>query len=134
MVNHALVSGMRGVLTVGVPVMARLDTTTANNHRWQMQDYDVLTTRLESHYLTSPDFTLQTAFLHLHPTLHVLSLLYSLCQALEDQRKAESDDDSSEDEDMANYLRDADGASQNKGIIGGEVLGVVVERASCMNG
>jgi gamma-tubulin complex component 2 len=98
------------------------------------KDYDILTTRLESYYLTSPDFTLQTAFLHLHPTLHVLSLLYSLCQALEDQQQVESDEDSSEDEDMAQYLRNADGESKNKGIIGGEVLGVVVERASCMNG
>jgi hypothetical protein len=106
-----------------------------------LQDYDVLTTRLESLYLTSPDFTLQTAFLHLHPTLHVLSLLYSLCQSLEYQHKEESDgDDDSDDEeeDMAKYLRAAgkeDGVdASKKGIIGGEVLGIVVERASCLNG
>lgn len=39
---------------------------------------------------------------------------------------------------MANYLRAAgkeDGVDAGKkGIIGGEVLGIVVERASCMNG
>jgi gamma-tubulin complex component 2 len=107
-----------------------------------LQDYDVLTTRLESLYLTSPDFTLQTAFLHLHPTLHVLSLLYSLCQSLEYHHKEESDgdDDSDDDEeeDMAKYLRAAgkeDGVdASKKGIIGGEVLGIVVERASCLNG
>jgi len=120
-----------------------------------------LTAKLESLYLTSPDFTLQSAFQHLHPTLHVLSLLYALCLSLDHDPFPEFDDSSSgsgsgdeDDEDdeekirmafakqlgldvgrlggMGQKEREKEAASGN--IMGGEVLGVIMERAAATSG
>ncbi|KAH8090462.1 putative gamma-tubulin complex component 2 [Filobasidium floriforme] len=134
MVNHALASGIRGVL----------------------RDYHILTAKLESLYLTSPDFTLQSAFRHLHPTLHILSLLYALCLALDNDPFPEfpdSGDEESEQGDGNEDMRDLaaelgldlqqlgmaskkqlarEAASGN--IMGGEVLGVILERAAATSG
>lgn len=121
------------------------------------QDYNILTAKLESLYLTSPDFTLQSAFQYLHPTLHILSLLYATCLALDHDPFPEYDESSQEDEEeeneedqmarmMAQELgldlhamglankkeREEEAAKGN--ILGGEVLGVIVERTAATSG
>lgn len=127
MVNHALASGVREIL----------------------KDYHHLTTRLESLYISNSDFTLQTAYLYLHPTLHTLSLLCSLCLSLEyeDEDDENSEEDDEDDEDNAALAKElgltnfgAKGfedpeASDVKGhILGGEVLGILAIRAAQMSG
>jgi gamma-tubulin complex component 2 len=105
--------------------------------------------------LTSPNFTLQTALLYLHPTIHSLSLLYSLCltlvdegtQAEEDESDEEQDEDEDDSEDdMERAIRAQFGmaaptgdliADKSEGpgaIIGGEVLGVLLEKEILRSG
>ena len=43
-----------------------------------LQDYHTLLSQLEHAFATSPSFTLQKFWFYVHPTLHTLSLLYSL--------------------------------------------------------
>lgn len=137
MVNHALASGIRGVL----------------------REYHVLTAKLESLYLTSPEFTLQSAFQYLHPTLHILSLLYALCLALDHDPFPEFDEttEGGEDEEEGNEEADRmkimaaelgldlarmglngkkerDEEAAKGTIIGGEALGVIIERATATCG
>lgn len=86
-------------------------------------------------HLTSPDFTLQTAFLHLHPAMHALAVLYALCRALDWRPDVESEGSDSEDSDAgAGFGAGRVDEAAKKGIIGGEVLGIIVERGACMNG
>lgn len=131
MVNHALASGIRDIL----------------------KDYHHLTARLESLYLSSPDFTLQAAYLYLHPTLHTLALLHSLCLSLdfeEDEPNSSSDAESEESEEDeedaalakelgldrlgADGLKDPDASDPKGPILGGEVLGLLAMRAAQMSG
>jgi gamma-tubulin complex component 2 len=85
------------------------------------QEYHLLLTQLETLFLTSPTFTLQKAFFHLHPTIHTLSLLHSLTTTLydaddnEDVDEAE-EEESSEDEDA---LALGLGGNALKGLING---------------
>jgi gamma-tubulin complex component 2 len=120
-----------------------------------VQDYHVLLAKLEALFLTSPTFTLQTALLYLHPTIHSLSLLYKLCitlvteatQAEEEESDSEGDEDDEPSEDeMEKAIRaqfgmaaptgelDADKSDGPGPIIGGEVLGVLLEREILRSG
>lgn len=138
MVSHALCSGIRSML----------------------KEYRVLTAQLESLYLSSSTFTLQTLYYHLHPTIHTMSLLASLCQALEtDEASRDVSADNSDDEDEDDFGGKAAelglGGAALKGlmggmkgqqglgsgadipageVIGGEVLGIVHERETTMSG
>lgn len=120
-----------------------------------MQDYHILLAKLESLFLTSSNFTLQSVLLYLHPTIHSLSLLYSLCLTLayevteveqdESDEDQDEDVDSSEDEEekairarfgLAVPTGELD-ARQDDGpgpIIGGEVLGVLLEKEILRSG
>ncbi|BEI84976.1 hypothetical protein CcaverHIS002_0503770 [Cutaneotrichosporon cavernicola] len=131
MVSHALGSGIRGML----------------------KEYRVLTAQLESLFNSSSTFTLQTLYFHLHPTLHTMSLLSSLCLALEtedDPAESESDDDD-DFGGMADELglggeglkglmknlkaQEAGGLIGGGGpVLGGEVLGIICEREATMSG
>lgn len=129
MVGHALSAGIRGML----------------------KEYRVLTAQLESLFLTSSTFTLQTLYFHLHPTLHTMSLLSSLCMALETDEKS-NDDDASDDEDdglggmaeelglggalgLMRNLKAQEGLINGGGlVVGGEVLGIICEREATMSG
>lgn len=83
----------------------------------------------------------------MHPTLHTLSLLYSLCLSLEADQPTDEDDDDEDDlgldPEMAAELGLGDGFKKlmKDGllgggglVIGGEVLGVMAERGACMSG
>ncbi|TXT13790.1 hypothetical protein VHUM_01157 [Vanrija humicola] len=132
MVSHALGSGIRGML----------------------KEYRVLTAQLESLFLSSPTFTLQTLYFHLHPTLHTMSLLSSLCLALEADETAAGDaSDLSDDDDdeldgkaeelglggaglkgLMKNIRAQKGLSASGPVVGGEVLGIITEREATMSG
>lgn len=123
-----------------------------------LQEYRVLTAQLESLYLSSPTFTLQTLYYHLHPTIHTMSLLSSLCQSLETDEVAQdvSGETSDDDDDFGGKADELGlGGAALKGImgamkgpqagvpgidmpagevIGGEVLGIMCEREATMSG
>lgn len=105
--------------------------------------------------MTTPNFTLQTALLYLNPTIHSLSLLYSLSLTLVNEgpqaEEEESDEDEDEDEDdsedeMERAIRAQFGMVAPTGdlvtdknddpgaIIGGEVLGVLLEKEILRSG
>jgi gamma-tubulin complex component 2 len=112
-VNHALGSGLRGML----------------------QEYNVLLTQLETLFLTSPTFTLQKTFFHLHPTIHSLSLLHSLTNQLfhaDEDDESESDDDASSVDSEAerlglgkNRMKDLTATVSGGLVKGGEVLSLI---------
>ncbi|KAK4689082.1 gamma-tubulin complex component 2, partial [Tremellales sp. Uapishka_1] len=130
MVSHALGSGIRGML----------------------KEYHVLTAQLESLFLLSPTFTLQTLYFHLHPTLHTMSLLSSLCLSLETDDIAADGSEGSDDEDglggmleelglggaglkgLMKGLNATEGVGGGGLVIGGEVLGIICEREATMSG
>ncbi|ODO09771.1 hypothetical protein I350_01988 [Cryptococcus amylolentus CBS 6273] len=131
MVSHALCSGIRAML----------------------KEYHVLTAQLESLFLSSPTFTLQTLYFHLHPTLRTMSLLASLCQSLETQDTGQESGDLSDDDDglggmadelglggaglkgLMKNLKAQEGLIGGGGeVIGGEVLGIICEKESTMSG
>ncbi|KIR55675.1 gamma-tubulin complex component 2 [Cryptococcus gattii Ru294] len=131
MVSHALCSGIRAML----------------------KEFRVLTAQLESLFLSSPTFTLQTLYLHLHPTLHTMSLLSSLCHALEADQVEQGTDDLSDDDDglggmaeelglggaglkgLMKNLKVREGLIGDGGdVLGGEVLGIICEREATMSG
>ncbi|WVO22102.1 uncharacterized protein IAS62_003427 [Cryptococcus decagattii] len=131
MVSHALCSGIRAML----------------------KEFRVLTAQLESLFLSSPTFTLQTLYLHLHPTLHTMSLLASLCHALEADQAEQGIDDLSDDDDglggmaeelglggaglkgLMKNLKAREGLIGDGGdVLGGEVLGIICEREATMSG
>ncbi|WVQ80641.1 hypothetical protein IAT38_002746 [Cryptococcus sp. DSM 104549] len=131
MVSHALSSGIRVML----------------------KEYRVLTAQLESLFLSSPTFTLQTLYFHLHPTLHTMSLLASLCLSLEtDEAELEQSDDSDDDDGLGGMAEELGlGGAGLKGlmknlkaqegliggggeVLGGEVLGIICEREAIMSG
>lgn len=164
MVSHALCGGIRGMLKVSpsphcmdlVIWGLRLEVVSSNIY----QEYRVLTAQLESLFLSSSTFTLQTLYFHLHPTLHTMSLLASLCQALEtDEARGETDDEDGDDDDdddgfggkaeelglggaafkglmsgmKAREMLPGQGAPAGE-VIGGEVLGIICERENTMSG
>ncbi|ORY34102.1 Spc98 family-domain-containing protein [Naematelia encephala] len=131
MVSHALGSGIRSML----------------------KEYRVLVAQLESLFLQSSTFTLQTLYFHLHPTLHTMSLLSSLCLAMDTDDVAQGADDSDDDDDplggmaeelglggaglkgLMSNLKAQDGLTGGGGpVIGGEVLGIICERQATMSG
>nr|XP_031863177.1 uncharacterized protein CI109_001049 [Kwoniella shandongensis]KAA5530249.1 hypothetical protein CI109_001049 [Kwoniella shandongensis] len=131
MVGHALSSGIRAML----------------------KEYRVLTAQLESLFLSSPTFTLQTLYFHLHPTLHTMSLLASLCLSLEsDEAGQEALDDSDDDDGLGGMAEELGlGGAGLKGlmknlkaqegliggggpVVGGEILGIICEREATMSG
>lgn len=131
MVSHALCSGIRQML----------------------KEYRILTAQLESLFLQSSTFTLQTLYFHLHPTLHTMTLLSSLCQALETDELGLDHSDATDDDDdglggladqlglggaalkgLMKNLNAQDGTGSAGPVSGGEVLGIVSERDSTMSG
>lgn len=130
MVSHALGSGIRGML----------------------KEYRVLTAQLESLFLSSSTFSLQTLYFHLHPTLHTMSLLSSLCLALETEDTGEESDGSDDDDGLGGMAEELGlGGAGLKGlmknlkaqegliggggpVVGGEVLGIICEREATMSG
>lgn len=123
-----------------------------------IQEYKVLVAQLESLFLSSSTFTLQTLYYHLHPTIHTMSLLSSLCLSLETEgtSKDVSGESESSDDDFGGKADELGlGGAALKGImdvmnakqgvvpgsdvpagevIGGEVLGIICERESTMSG
>ncbi|WVF71552.1 hypothetical protein IAT40_006360 [Kwoniella sp. CBS 6097] len=132
MVSHALSSGIRAML----------------------KEYRVLTAQLESLFLSSPNFTLQTLYFHLHPTLHTMSLLASLCSSLESDEEEKETSNISDDDDglggmaeelglggaglkgLMKNLQAQEGLIGGSGgpVLGGEVLGIICEREATMSG
>jgi gamma-tubulin complex component 2 len=118
-----------------------------------LREYRILTAQLESLCLQSPTFTLQTLYFHLHPTLHTMTLLSSLCQALETDDIQQDASDATDDDDdplggmaeelglggaglkgLMKNLNAQDGLGGGGLILGGEVLGIVAERDATMSG
>lgn len=131
MTSHALCSGIRSLL----------------------KEYRILTAQLESLFLSSSTFTLQTLYFHLHPTVHTMTLLASLCQALEtDAVQADNSDATDDDDDglggmaeelglggaglkgLMKNMKAQDQLGDGGVVLGGEVLGIVTERETTMSG
>ena len=122
--------------------------------RSMLKEYRVLTAQLESLFLNSSTFTLQTMYFHLHPTLHTMSLLSSLCLSLETDEVPPAFDGSDDDDDglggmaeelglggaglkglMKNLNAAQEGTIGTGGpVLGGEVLGIICEREATMSG
>lgn len=90
------------------------------------QEYEVLLTQLETLFLTSPTFTLQKAFFHLHPTIHTLALLHKLCTALFDADDSPDDDDEDDASDESSIDAEAAALGLGKDVMkeieGGRVI------------
>lgn len=120
--------------------------------RHMMKEYRVLTAQLETLFLSSPTFTLQTLYFHLHPTVHTMTLLATLCQALEsDEIGPDNSDATDEDDDglggmaeelglggagLKGLMKNLKTQDQTAGgvVLGGEVLGIVSDRETTMSG
>jgi len=80
-----------------------------------LKEYETLLVQLEHQMATSPFFTLQKLWLHIHPTLHRFSLVYSFVSDLaaithadlleSDSEDGDSDDESDEEEDAMREAR-----------------------------
>lgn len=99
-----------------------------------IQEYTVLLTQIETLFLTSPTFTLQKAFFHLHPTIHSLSLLHSLTNLLfhaDDEEESDSESEESSIDSEAERLglggkrTKVDGLENERLVLGGEVLQLI---------
>ncbi|KAG8991083.1 hypothetical protein FRB94_012869 [Tulasnella sp. JGI-2019a] len=131
LVNHALCAAIRDML----------------------KDYLTLVSQLEHLFNTSPSFTLQKLWFYTHPTLHTLSLIYSLTNELilADHPELENDEDEEEEEEMdeIDAINEELGlgfartqgklkklsALEEAGIIkGGEVVAVLWDRVMNMSG
>ncbi|KAG8877739.1 hypothetical protein FRB97_003153 [Tulasnella sp. 331] len=131
LVNHALCAAIRDML----------------------KDYLTLVSQLEHLFNTSPSFTLQKLWFYAHPTLHTLSLIYSLTTELvrADHPELENDEDEDEEEEMdeIDAINEELGlgfartqgklkklnALEEAGIIkGGEVVAVLWDRVMNMSG
>ncbi|KAI5480700.1 spindle pole body component ALP4 [Pseudohyphozyma bogoriensis] len=127
--------------------------------REMLREYLVLLVQLEHQFLTSPTFSLRTLWFYLNPTLHTLSLLYSLTSSLvaldvppeDDSSESEPEeaesDDSFSDEGMRQVAREMkaaaagihgaakQGSAWQGGIAkGGEVLAVISEKLERTSG
>lgn len=132
LVNHALCAAIRDLL----------------------KDYLTLVSQLEHLFNTSSSFTLQKLWFYAHPTLHTLSLIYSLTTDLvkADHPELENEDDEEEEEeemDEIDAMNEELGlgfassrgklkklnALEEAGIIkGGEVVAVLWDRVMNMSG
>ncbi|KAG8784774.1 hypothetical protein FRB91_006006 [Serendipita sp. 411] len=125
LVNHALCAAIRDML----------------------KDYQTLLSQLEHAFNSSPSFTLQKFWFYIHPTLHTMSLIYSLvCELSQtDTSSDESNSGSSDDDDELNEeLGLASGLKAVKlnemgigggGIVkGGEVVAILWDRMQNMSG
>lgn len=122
LVNHALCAAIRDML----------------------KDYQTLLSQLEHAITTSPSFTLQKLWFYVHPTLHTLSLLYSLVTEIAQADDPESGSDvESEDEARNEELGLGSGLKAvlsemeigSGGIVkGGEVISILWERMTNMSG
>jgi gamma-tubulin complex component 2 len=125
LVNHALCASIRDML----------------------KDYQTLLSQLEHAFNTSSTFTLQKLWFYIHPTLHTMSLIYSLIVELSqtDSPDENSDEDASSDDDALNEeLGLASGLKAVKlsemgigggGIVkGGEVVAILWDRMQNMSG
>jgi hypothetical protein len=96
---------------------------------------------------------LQTLYFHLHPTLHTMSLLSSLCLSLQADGVSQEASDVSDDDDglggmadelglggaglkgLMKNLKAQEGLIGGGGpVLGGEVLGIICERENTMSG
>jgi gamma-tubulin complex component 2 len=108
------------------------------------QDYQTLLTQLEHSFATSAAFSLQKLWFYVHPTLHTLSLIYSLITELSQSDDAESaSEDMSDDDEKNEELGLGSGlkavlnemAIGGGGIVkGGEVVAILWERVTNMSG
>lgn len=125
LVNHALCAAIRDML----------------------KDYQTLLSQLEHSFNSSSSFTLQKLWFYIHPTLHTMSLIYSLvCELSQADSTPEEDSSSSSDEDDAlnEQLGLASGLKAVKlsemeigggGIVkGGEVVAILWDRMQNMSG
>lgn len=108
----------------------------------RFQDYLTLVSQLEHAFVSSSTFTLQKLWFYVHPTLHTLSILYTLTTELHDiENPPKEDEDSSSEEDPeAEEHKRALGLGNIKAVIkdllapsaglvkGGEVMAILWER------
>ncbi|KIO16136.1 hypothetical protein M407DRAFT_233494, partial [Tulasnella calospora MUT 4182] len=129
LVNHALCASIREMLN---------------------KDYLTLLAQLEHQFNTAPAFSLQKLWFYVHPTLHTLSLIWSLtdeltkADSLGDDNEEESDEEVDEIDAIDEELGLAIGKKgklkaldvlDDAGIIkGGEVVAVLWERVTNMSG
>lgn len=106
------------------------------------QDYLTLVSQLEHAFVSSSTFTLQKLWFYVHPTLHTLSILYTLTTELNEMENPlkEEDDSSSEEDPEAEERKRALGLGNIKAVIkdllapstglvkGGEVVAILWER------
>ncbi|KAG7095179.1 hypothetical protein E1B28_005958 [Marasmius oreades] len=134
LVNHALCASIRGML----------------------KDYQTLLSQLEHAFNTFPQFSLQRLWFYVHPTVHTLSLIYSLVLELGSADNPPEEDSSSESESSFDAEEEARnealgiGKSKLKAVLadrngrltgdsgikvkGGEVLAIIYERKLSMSG
>ncbi|KAG9025751.1 hypothetical protein FS837_004833, partial [Tulasnella sp. UAMH 9824] len=129
LVNHALCASIREMLN---------------------KDYLTLLAQLEHQFNTAPGFSLQKLWFYVHPTLHTLSLIWSLTDELTkaDSLGEDNEDESDEEVDEIDAIDEELGLAIGKkgklkaldvlddaGIIkGGEVVAVLWERVTNMSG
>jgi len=108
-----------------------------------LKEYLVLIAQMEHQLSTNQSFTLHVLHLHVLPTSHILSQLYTLAQEmLRKNQLLEEDLDSVDDfDDIDNILEQlreggelAPGGMSKKLCKGGNVLRLLTERLSCMSG
>ncbi|KAK7438063.1 gamma tubulin complex Spc97/GCP2 subunit Alp4 [Stygiomarasmius scandens] len=132
LVNHALCASIRDML----------------------RDYQTLLSQLEHSFNTSPSFSLQKLWFYVHPTIHTLSLIYSLITDL-----ASADDPSASLSSSSSEISDAEEEARNEAlgipssklkavlsetplsqssssipVKGGEVLAIVYDKQQSMSG
>ncbi|THU90397.1 gamma-tubulin complex component 2 [Dendrothele bispora CBS 962.96] len=132
LVNHALCASIRDML----------------------KDYQTLLSQLEHSFNTSPSFSLQKLWFYVHPTIHTLSLIYSLITdlAFADDPSASlsaSSSDTSDAEEEARNEALGIPSSKLKAVLsetpltqssssipvkGGEVLAIIYEKQQSMSG
>ncbi|CAG8519786.1 4749_t:CDS:10 [Ambispora leptoticha] len=108
-VNHALCAAIKGLL----------------------KEYLILITQLEHQFRTSPSFTLQKFWFHVHPTLHTMSNIHSLVMEIHEvgQEALESEDD-----EMLILEEFAKKSAIPEQVKGGGILGILAERLTTMSG
>lgn len=112
------------------------------------QDYHTLLSQLEHAFSTSPSFTLQKLWFYVHPTLHTLSLLYSLVTEIAQADDPDGDSSSEVSSSSSDAARNEELGlgSGLKAVLsemqmggggvakGGEVVAVIWDRMTNMSG